>query len=117
MARKRLAADRDVDLDSEESEMESSGSSVSESSASETDPEFVVELDRRREGESGSVFFDVTSRKPYRLPSELSKSFGGDDTQSSSSYEPSDLNEKVCNSCAPVLQKYSATFASFKALN
>ena len=61
-------------------------------------------------------------RKPYRRSKGLHSSF--EDTQSDSHsssnptmtvhFEPSDWNDNVCKSCAPVLSKYSETFKGMK---
>ena len=99
-------------------EMESSGSSgdcLSELSVSETDTEFVIEEFSRSNKKAATKkrFLDGTSCKPYHVSSELSRSFGDGDN-SSTLGEPCEWNERVCNNCTPVLQKYAATFASLK---
>lgn len=87
---------------------------LSELSESETDPEFVIEesLRSKKRGRAKKRYLDGTSRKPYRVSSRLSGSFR--DGETSTACESSEWNEKVCNSCAPVLQKYATTFAGLK---
>ena len=65
-------------------------------------------------------YLSGSSQKPYRVSSELQKALC-DNKQGSSSnqamachLEPSEWNENVCKSCAPVLQKYADTFRDMK---
>ena len=61
-------------------------------------------------------YLSGTSQKPYRISNEIQKALSDNEQGSSSSQamasheEPSQWNKNVCESCAPVLQKYVDTF-------
>ena len=65
-------------------------------------------------------YLSGTSRKPYRISNELQKALSDNEQGLSSNQamashqEPSQWNENVCKSCAPVLQKYADTFRDMK---
>ena len=71
----------------------------------------------QKKAKAKELYLKGKSRKPYRKSKNLSSSFEDTDLLSSPSsnpvttvhFEPSEWNDKVCKSCAPVLMKYSET--------
>lgn len=82
------------------------------SELSETDPEFQPD-EPIRSGKRISIkkkYLAGTARNAYRVSPELSRSLKDVDNPATTS----EWNERVCNSCAPVLQKYATTFSCMK---
>ena len=88
---------------------------LSELSVSETDMELAIEESSRSKKTAATKkqYLDGTSRKPYRVSSELSRSFGDGDNPTTSC-EPSEWNERVCNTVA-VLQCFKSTLLHVQA--
>lgn len=75
---------------------------------------------RERRAKTKEFYLKGKSRKAYRPSKELQGSLedenlpGSSNPAMASHFEPSEWNDKVCRSCAPVLIKYSATFKGMK---
>ena len=133
-ARKRARVRDDVEIElSSENESRSESDSVVLSStyvaSSSSDSDIPASTSgpststrRGRRAKAKELYLQGRSRKPYRRAKDLQCSF--EDTQSdnpSSSnpaitlhFEPSDWNDNVCKSCAPISMKYSWTFKGMK---
>ena len=133
-ARKRARAHDDVKVElcsdnESRSESDSAVLSFTDVASSSSDSDIPASASgpststrRGRRAKAKEFYLQGRSRKPYRRAKDLQSPF--EDTQSdypSSSnpamtvhFEPSDWNDNVCKSCAPILMKYSGTFKGMK---